>query len=610
MCQRGAEEQMKAILTKAWQERRSILMLHVLFVALSTAVIFPLCQAMIRFAVSLSGSAALTDQDIAKYLMSPLGLSLFICIGAIIIAVSVLELSALLVEFRGARSLRAVFGRLREKFLSVSVFAGWLILRVMLLVLPVAGLIAWIVFSQIGEYDINYYLSTHPPEFTRAIIYSAPLVIGLASILLWFLAGWVMALPLILFTECSPRRSFAQSVALTRGRRLQVAFAIAVWAVAAVLTAVLSALLITGVVRLLAPPVDAGLARVAVLALICLVLWGTVLMISGAISAGILASAIDTLSEQIIPRMPEFDVDDKRYAGVFLWALVGFVIFSGAATGLSLLQKAQTVEDVEIIAHRGAAGVRPENTLAAMEEAIVQGADWLEIDVQEDANGEVIVVHDSDFMKLAGNPMKVWDATSEELAKIDVGSWFDPAYADERVPTLRDVLLLSKGRAKVLVELKYYGHDKQLAERVAQVIEEVDMVDQTAVMSLKTKQVEDIKRVRPEWRRGLLAATAIGDLSQYDANFLAVNSAIASTGFIARAHEAGKDVYVWTPNDAMTMSQMLSRGVDGLITDEPGLAKDVIAARQDMNLVERLLIEVADIVGFASPAKTYRDASP
>ncbi|SLN28662.1 Glycerophosphoryl diester phosphodiesterase [Roseovarius albus] len=602
--------QMKAILHKAWRERRSILMLHILFVALSTAVIFPLCQAVIQLAVSFSGKAALTDQDIAKYLVSPLGFGLLVVVGAIIIAASVLELSGLLIEFRGASSVRAVFARLRQKFVAVCVFAGWLILRVFAVVLPAAGLIAWIVFSQIGDYDINYYLSTHPPEFIRAIVYAAPLVVALVLALLWLLAGWVMALPLILFTECSPRRSFAQSVALTRGRRFQVGLAIAVWAGTSVLVALLSAWLIAVGVQLLAPPVDAGLARVAVLAFLSLLLWGALLLLSGAVSAGVLAAAIDTLSEQIIPRMPAFDADGDRFAGVLLWAMAGFIVVSGAGTGWALLQQARTVEEVVVIAHRGAAGVRPENTLAAMEEGIVQGADWLEIDVQEDAGGEVIVVHDSDFMKLAGNPLKVWNATAEDLADIDIGSWFAPEYAGERVPTLRDVLLLAKGRAKVLVELKYYGHDDQLAERVAEVIEEAGMVDRTAVMSLKTQQVEDIKRVRPEWRRGLLAATAIGDLSQYDADFLAVNSAIASPGFIARAQAAGKDVYVWTPNDAMTMSQMLSRGVDGLITDEPGLAHQVIKARSEMSVVERLLVEVADVVGFASPEKIYRDASP
>ena len=128
----------------------------------------------------------------------------------------------------------------------------------------------------------------------------------------------------------------------------------------------------------------------------------------------------------------------------------------------------EVTDSVEVIGHRGAAGKRPENTMAAFEKAIEDGADWIELDVQESADGEVIVVHDSDFMKLAGHRLKVWDATAEMLADIDIGSWFSPEYADQRTPTLREALLLAKGTpAGVLIELKYYGHDETLEERVA-----------------------------------------------------------------------------------------------------------------------------------------------
>ncbi len=245
-----------------------------------------------------------------------------------------------------------------------------------------------------------------------------------------------------------------------------------------------------------------------------------------------------------------------------------------------------------------------------MEEAILQGADWLEIDVQEDATGRVVVAHDSDFMKLAGNPLKVWDATPETLAPVDIGSWFDPLYADQRVPTLREVLELARGRAKVLVELKYYGHDEQLSARVAEIVEQTDMVDQTAFMSLKVKQVADMRVVRPAWRTGLLAATAIGDLSQHDADFLAVSTALASPGFVSRAHAAGKQVYVWTVNDPVVAAAMLSLGVDGLITDEPGLIRQVLEQRAAMRPGQRLALRLSHLFGLTGTDKVYRDDSP
>ena len=75
-----------------------------------------------------------------------------------------------------------------------------------------------------------------------------------------------------------------------------------------------------------------------------------------------------------------------------------------------------------------AAAAAPENTLAAFERAIQDGADYVELDVMETAYGQVVVFHDKDYMKVAGVPVKVWEATYEELAQIDIGSHFSPTY--------------------------------------------------------------------------------------------------------------------------------------------------------------------------------------
>ena len=249
---------------------------------------------------------------------------------------------------------------------------------------------------------------------------------------------------------------------------------------------------------------------------------------------------------------------------------------------------------MEIIAHRGAAGSRPENTLAAIKTAVDEGADWVEIDVQETADGEVVVAHDSDFMKLAGVDLKIWDATMADLTEIDIGSWFDPIYSGERTPTLRQALADVKGRGKVMVELKYYGHDVDLESRVVGVVEEMDMASDVSVMSLKYDGVRKMQSLRPDWRYGVLAATAIGDLAALEADFLAVNTGQASLQLIRRAHERGKQIYVWTVDDPLTMSRMISMGVDGLITNEPALARQVVEARNQLTTYERMALWLTD----------------
>jgi len=91
-------------------------------------------------------------------------------------------------------------------------------------------------------------------------------------------------------------------------------------------------------------------------------------------------------------------------------------------------------------------------------------------------------------------------------------------------------------------------------------------------------------------------------MTRTEFDFLAVHTGLATSRLIDRAHAAGKDVYVWTVNDPVHMSRMVSRGVDGLITDEPALAKRVLNERANLSSVERLLLEAAFFLG-AVPAE-------
>jgi glycerophosphoryl diester phosphodiesterase len=288
-------------------------------------------------------------------------------------------------------------------------------------------------------------------------------------------------------------------------------------------------------------------------------------------------------------------------AGAAGATLLGYWLLQGIKSG---------DQEVMVVAHRGAAGAAPENTLAAVRRAIEAGTDWVEIDVQETLDGAVVVIHDSDFMKLAGNPLKVWDGTLAQVQDVDVGSWFAPAFAAERVPLLTDVLEEVRGKARLVIELKYYGHDQQLEQRVVDMVEQAGMVDEVAIMSLKYAGMQKIRALRPDWTIGLLSAKSVGNLASLDVDFLAVNTGMASPGFVRRAQDSGKQVFVWTVNEPLTMHRMISLGVDGMITDEPAMAREVIAAHADLNTVERLLLHAAVLFGRPVPPRLYRDASP
>ena len=214
---------------------------------------------------------------------------------------------------------------------------------------------------------------------------------------------------------------------------------------------------------------------------------------------------------------------------------------------------------------------------------------------------------DADFMRVGQDPRKIWEIPWSSVSQIPNGAWFGTEFEAERVASLEELLRVTGDRVQVNIELKTYGHGQQLEERVIEIVERMGMVDQIVLMSLDRPTVEKLKGLRPDWNIGLLAAVSIGDLTRLDADFLAVNAKNATHGFVRRAHGSGKDVLVWTVNHPAQMSAMMSLGVDGIITDEPALARDIMQQRAEMTPVERLLVSTGARLGVVEGANESSD---
>ena len=162
----------------------------------------------------------------------------------------------------------------------------------------------------------------------------------------------------------------------------------------------------------------------------------------------------------------------------------------------------------------------------------------------------------------------------------------------------------------MLVELKYYGQAVDLEARSIGVFVRAGLAVHVAIMSLKYPAVRKVRELRPDWRTGVLAATAVGNLTRLEGDFIAVNAHHVGPRLVSTASAAGKDLYVWTVNDPLEMSAMISMGVDGIITDEPALARQVLTDRASMSSPQRLLLLLAERLGLSLPTGEYRDASP
>lgn len=584
-------------------------MADILYKLLAFILLTPIFVALFRSLLTLSGNSVLSDVDIAMFFAGPFGWLCAIVLGAVWLGIVAVEqatlLSIMAAHASGTRI--GVLAALRftaSHSLRILKVAGRLIGFSLLVVAPFLLIAGGVYFLLLGDYDINYYLNERPTEFKVAVAIGAVLVITMVGILLRFYSGWFLALPLVLFDNVPTAQGLRKSQELVSGNRRRVLIWLVTWICAVLAVNVLLTAIIGAAGQVLIPASVGSLAILAArvgLLMLVLAAGSLILNLFATIGlAGILFQGYRQINSNADVALAAVAWSDHPDPGekqlvtrrnLLVVGIVGTVV--AATIGYWSLTSIQLQDEVQVMAHRGASKAAPENTMAAFRQSIEDGTDWIEIDVQETLDGEVVVLHDSDFMKLSKNPLKIWDANLEDLADIDIGSWFDPKFSSERVPTLAEVLQLCKGKVGVNIELKYYGHDQQLEQRVIDIVEAEGMAKQVMVMSLKPEGIARTKTLRPKWKCGLLLSVYVGNLKNVAADFLAINAQFATSSFVNRAHKVDKQVFVWTVNDATSMSLALNRQVDGILTDRPALAQDVLAQRSKMTTAERLLTEIS-----------------
>ena len=251
---------------------------------------------------------------------------------------------------------------------------------------------------------------------------------------------------------------------------------------------------------------------------------------------------------------------------------------------------------VEVTAHRGYSAVYPENTIPAFKGAIQVGADWAELDVQQTADGEVIVMHDSNLKRTTGLDKEVWQVTWDEIKDLDNGSWFDKKYQTVRIPTLEEVLKVCRGKIHLNIEIKPSGHDKDLEEQVAKLLKKYHMRDTCVVSSLKYDSLRKIKEADDSIETAYITSVSYGNFTDLKyADGYSVESTLLSKSFVNKAQKAGKQIYVWTVNSEERLEKVVGMGIDNVITDDPVMAKELIYEQEHSTFWDRYVKQLLQI---------------
>jgi glycerophosphoryl diester phosphodiesterase len=228
---------------------------------------------------------------------------------------------------------------------------------------------------------------------------------------------------------------------------------------------------------------------------------------------------------------------------------------------------------VLVIAHRGASGYAPENTLAAFKRAIALGATFIETDLQLSRDSRFVAIHDDTVNRTTSGTGKVHDLSLADLKRLDAGAWFGSEFAGERIPTLDEILEFSKKNDVVFyLELKpggSWGGEHALIGA----LRESQEVARTVVISFDAGVLEGLRKIEPTLMTGLLfdgqIARPLDKAVEVGARQLAVRGDLVTPALLAEARKKDLQVVCWTVNQPAHMRLLIDAGVDGIMSDYP-----------------------------------------
>jgi glycerophosphoryl diester phosphodiesterase len=273
-----------------------------------------------------------------------------------------------------------------------------------------------------------------------------------------------------------------------------------------------------------------------------------------------------------------------------------------------------------VVAHRGASGLAPENTLVAIEEAARQGADFVEVDVDLTSDGVPVLFHDRTLIRTT-NVAEVYPERAEapvsaftlaELRKLDAGSWFDDRYAGVRIATLDEALAVLREHGLGLwAELKSPVPNPELVRATVEVLRRApgDWLGDQARLTVTSFNFDVlahvVEEVGPDVTVGAIAErvpddATLGELARW-VDFFIPNHRKLRPGDIVRMRAAGLRTAFWTPNDPVSVAALLAQGADGLIQNYPAVVTALLAGRSPFPepdvIIERLAGPEADALG-------------
>ena len=301
--------------------------------------------------------------------------------------------------------------------------------------------------------------------------------------------------------------------------------------------------------------------------------------------------------KQIIEEKKQSKVFKYIFVIIMILALIGGSLFTYQVITSKTNLNIEYVRKMEITAHRGASVKYPENTMSAFKGAKELGADWIELDVQQTKDKQIVVSHDTNLVRVTGVNKDIIDMNYSEIEKLDAGSFFNEKFKGEKIPLLSEVLEYAKNNnIRLNIELKPTGKETDFEKQVVDLIKEYNFENRCVITSQMYDVLKNTKNVDKDIKTVYVMSIAIGNITDAKyADAFSVEASNVNTYLVSKVHNEGKELYAWTVNTEESINKMIDMNVDNIITDNIELGKELVEKSKNSNLINEFIKNISNI---------------
>ncbi len=570
------------------------LLFEYMFMLLTSFVIIPIISFIFNRVLRVVGSGSVLNGEVYKIGLSYTGVAGLIAICLVAVLVLFIEFGVVITiaqqHYFGKEVLiaDALLTTLRQ---TPKLFGFGIIQLLFFLLFLVPFIDSPLSSSLYAQFNVPIFLNSRvlTSSFVTLALFGMMLLLGLYIIL-----RWIFVLHFIMIEDKSIRKAIRSSLLLTKGKRLSifiqlfllnaVVFSLGFMTISAV--AYLPSWLDINVLKAMSDQYSLTLSTVLTYMFTLMLVPVNIIFLTrqfyhfnrkqGSMPRDQLRIYKSRLVGPIEKRLLSFLKGRTRkrvlYSSILAVYLALALFVSYAANDNLVYVK----WNVLLSAHRGDTQAAPENSLRAVRSSVEQGIDAVEIDVQLTKDGVVVLNHDYNLLRMTGEPKRVSELTYDEVARLSLGKGGNELEEIDRIPMLAEVLAEVQGKTKLIVDLKPYGPGEELAKQVVSLIEQFEMVQECYIQSFDRQTLRQIRQLNPDIKIGQILYFAVGDLSQLDVDFYTIEQVMLTEQLVERAHKKGREVWVWTVNSERNLKEVLKFEIDGIITDYPSRAHNMV----------------------------------